>query len=35
MARFPISGLRSVDATVRELDAAAAFYTEVWGQSGR
>jgi catechol 2,3-dioxygenase len=31
MAHFPISGLRSVDVTVRDLDAAAAFYTEVWG----
>jgi catechol 2,3-dioxygenase-like lactoylglutathione lyase family enzyme len=31
MARFPISGLRSVDVTVRDLSAATAFYTEVWG----
>ncbi len=31
MARFPISGLRSVDVTVCDLVAAAAFYTEVWG----
>lgn len=31
MARFPISGLRSVDVTVGELGAAVAFYTEVWG----
>ncbi len=31
MARFPISGLRSVDVTVGDLGAAAAFYTEIWG----
>lgn len=31
MARFPISGLRSVDVTVSDPGAATAFYTEVWG----
>jgi catechol 2,3-dioxygenase-like lactoylglutathione lyase family enzyme len=31
MARFPISGLRSVDVTVRDVGAATTFYTEIWG----
>ncbi len=31
MRRFPISGLRSVDFEVRDLAAAADFYTAVWG----
>ncbi len=31
MARFAISGLRSVDVTVADLRAATVFYTEVWG----
>ena len=31
MARFPITGLRSVDLTVPDLAAAIDFYTAVWG----
>ena len=33
MARFPVTGLRSVDVVVPDLVAATAFYTDVWGLS--
>ena len=31
MAAFPLTGLRSVDFVVRDLPAAADFYTDIWG----
>ena len=31
MSRFPVTGLRSVDFTVPDLDSALDFYTRVWG----
>lgn len=30
-SRFPITGIRSVDLSVPDLDAAVAFYTDTWG----